>query len=1143
MSVVRLPILCLFLLVGFGCRGLVGSGIGQLGDSDAYLGDATESDYQVNQIEASVDLDIDFVSHENSWMQKDDASHAKSDDSSVPSAVAGLAIYKIVPDFGQSQELTTVSIEGDGFDETVEVFFGEAKAPYVYVLSERLLNCSAPPHPPGIVDVKLLRGDGAFAVLRGGFQYLSALRLDSIEPSEGSARGGTPVKIKGSGFLRKPLFLIGGRLTVDTKIVSDSEALAITPPNSPGKKSLIAIAEDERAKMEDAFEYLEEPLKPHPQDLSVSMITPKSGPVWGGTTVTIVGSGFTQGVWVRIGALPASDVKVLSQSMIRAKTPKGSPGKADVVVGLGQWEVVLKDGFTYDLGRLALFAVEPDIGSWAGGAKAKLYGYGLDSVRYVAVGGGLAKELITISPTELAITVPRSEVLGVVPIVAFGEGIAMLEKGFFYFDPTLRGGGTWGGPIKGALNVTVLDGHNSRPLKDAYVIWGSDPHTKYQGFTDDRGQITFSDFGLRGRATISTTKEGYTAYTVADFDAQNVTVYISPLNVPELPAQPPTSGSNQCIVRGKVKDFGKYFLRPSWAEDDVFVSCSTTASSMWGGGVDPGPKARCDGRGRFEIQTRTGTFRVVCQLFAVDPRWSRGVPLRMGLSEPVSCTGKEGPIEGVELSLDIPLDDELWVGFTDLPSHIGLLNGPNVLGAVELASGGFVDMLKTFKPWGDRIEFMSQPKDTGLLDGVGYSLYASVSTKTGGGLPYSVVLQTRKGLQDGADIVFLSSANVWRLRTTITRAITAICPLDDNSALLFDSLGRTYLFQDGEVSPWRYDFHFPVYGAFALDKENFIASGAGGRVFRVVEGKVEKIFAPANQDLLGFFASGLDDYVTAGGPFVMKPNAGNLDLRVIPEIENIRSVYKAQDGEIYVCGQGGKMAVGDFDKGFTVTTVADSNIDLYRVMEINGDIWVFGQDGTMVKIMGEESVVFLAPTKNALRGAVLSEDGRMVVFGDSGTLLKFDGANFEDLSMPSLDMDFLDGARIGDVIVLVGRRFLRLPSFLGFPTIVEPQKDNVWGRTRLAWVIDGNQDVTHQQVIMSLSSGYPFWSAMASGGVRELVLPDFSAILGYSPVPVDSGMINITSIRTPGFNIDAYTSTDMNYYRREAFSVGVSSFR
>jgi hypothetical protein len=1141
MRFLRWAIACLLVLVGSGCRGSEGGGFGHERVGGANFGDGFESDAKVNDWGTSGELDIGFVSDRSSAAQEDIASDIGAEDAyGVPTKPA-LAIFKVTPVSGNASELTTVSIEGDGFDDTVEVFFGETKAPFVFVLSEKLLTCSAPPHPAGSVDVKVVRGDGESAVLEGGFQYVSTLSLLSIEPSQGSARGGTPVTIKGTGFLRNPLFLLGGRLTIDTKIVSDNEALAITPPNTPGKKSLIAVAEDERAKIEDAFEYLEVPPTPHPQDLSIISISPKSGPVWGGTTVTIVGTGFGEGVWVRIGALPATDVKVLSQSMIRAKTPKGSPGTADVIVGLGQWEVVLKDGFTYDLGRLALFAIEPDIGSWAGGTKVKLYGFGLDSVHYVVVGGGVAKDLTLISPTELAITVPRSEVLGVVPVVAFGDGIAMLEKGYFYFDPTLRGGGTWGGPIKGALNVTVLDGHNSRPLKDAYVIWGADPHSKYQGFTDDRGQITFSDFGLRGRATISTTKQGYTAYTVADFDAQNVTVYISPLNVPEQPTQPPTSGSNQCTVRGKVRDFGKYFLKPSWAEGDVLVSCSTTASSMWGGGVDPGPKARCDNRGRFEIQTMTGTFRVICQLIVVDPRWSRGVPLRMGISDPISCTGQEGPIEGVELSLDVPLDDELWVGFGDLPLNLGLLYGPGVVGALRLASSEYLDILKTSKSWGDRIEFISQPKDMDLWDG--YWLYASVSSKAGGGLPYSVVLQTGKRLQDGGDLVLLTSSDVRTTRTSITRAITAICPTDGNSAILFDSLGRTYLFEDGEVFPWRYDLHFPIYGAFALDKDNFIAAGAGGRIFKVEDGKVEKLFAPVNQDLIGFWASGLDDYLVAGGPFVMRPNGGGLDLRVIPEIQSIRGVYKALDGQIYVCGQGGKVAVGDFDKGFTVATVADANKDLYRVTQVGADIWIFGQEGIMVKISGEAQEVFSAPTKNGLRGGVLSDDGGMIVFGDNGTLLKFDGMSFEDLSNPALDMDLLDAAKIGDAIVLVGRRFLRLPTFVGFPTILEPEKDTVWGRTRLAWVIDGNQDVTHQQVIMSLTSGYPFWSAMASGVVRELDLPDFFGILGYTPVPDDGGTINITCIKTPGFNIDAYTSTDMNYYRRESFSVGVSSFR
>jgi hypothetical protein len=81
---------------------------------------------------------------------------------------------------------------------------------------------------------------------------------------------------------------------------------------------------------------------------SPTSITPSSGPVDGGTSVEIDGTGFQAGASVRIGGFSATSVQVASATKITAKTPAGAAGPADVVVlNPDERFGTLAHGFTY----------------------------------------------------------------------------------------------------------------------------------------------------------------------------------------------------------------------------------------------------------------------------------------------------------------------------------------------------------------------------------------------------------------------------------------------------------------------------------------------------------------------------------------------------------------------------------------------------------------------------------------------------------------------------------------------------------------------------------------------------------------------------------------------------------------------------
>lgn len=148
---------------------------------------------------------------------------------------------------------------------------------------------------------------------------------------------------------------------------------------------------------------------------SVTGITPASGPVVGGTDVTITGTGFTGAVMVNFGTEPATSVKVTSDMIIKATSPAHASGVVDVTVITpgGTSPVVTAGEFTYVdkiLGPLipVVTGVLPEYGQTAGGTKVTITGSGFTGATVVNFGTVPAISFTITSDTEIKATSPAS---------------------------------------------------------------------------------------------------------------------------------------------------------------------------------------------------------------------------------------------------------------------------------------------------------------------------------------------------------------------------------------------------------------------------------------------------------------------------------------------------------------------------------------------------------------------------------------------------------------------------------------------------------------------------------------------------------------------------------------------------------------
>ena len=242
---------------------------------------------------------------------------------SVQPIQAKPTVTSILPPSGSEKGMTVVLIGGKDFTGASKVLFGTVPVSSFFVNSDKQIKCVSPAGS-GTVDVRVITPGGTSEITSADrFTYVPLPKIDSISQTSGPAM--TPVLIQGSGFTNASQVLFGSTAAssffVNTTLTPGTQITAYSPEGSgtvdvrvitPGGTSEITSA--------DKFTFL-----------SITSISPTSGPAGGGTTVTITGSGFTGASQVLFGSTDASSFTVISDTQITAVSPAGS-GTVDMRV-------------------------------------------------------------------------------------------------------------------------------------------------------------------------------------------------------------------------------------------------------------------------------------------------------------------------------------------------------------------------------------------------------------------------------------------------------------------------------------------------------------------------------------------------------------------------------------------------------------------------------------------------------------------------------------------------------------------------------------------------------------------------------------------------------------------------------------------
>jgi hypothetical protein len=254
------------------------------------------------------------------------------------------SLAAVSPGSGSALGGTEIMLVGTGFTpgDTMEVFVGGLPASGVRAIDGLTLTATTPPGSPGHADVELRNPNGQ-TMLERAFRYGPV--LTGVAPPEGLAAGGTPVTLSGAGFTSSidTRVHFGSAPATSVTVVDSQTITAVTPPGPAGPSDVVVSNSNGQSALAAAFHYRTPP--------SLASIEPVFGPTSGGTLVTVRGTGFVDAerTTLRVGGAAATSLVAVDATTIRALTPRGTQGAADVTLETPFGAATLPGAFLFGL--------------------------------------------------------------------------------------------------------------------------------------------------------------------------------------------------------------------------------------------------------------------------------------------------------------------------------------------------------------------------------------------------------------------------------------------------------------------------------------------------------------------------------------------------------------------------------------------------------------------------------------------------------------------------------------------------------------------------------------------------------------------------------------------------------------------------
>ncbi|MCA9540807.1 MAG: IPT/TIG domain-containing protein, partial [Myxococcales bacterium] len=482
-----------------------------------------------------------------------------------------------------------------------------------------------------------------------------------------------------------------------------------TAPHAAGAVAVEVQNISGRWRAPGAFLYV----SPDAGPFAVDAIVPDRVPSSGGVPFLIGGNGFGPETQVRLdGNLVACTVE--RPQVLRCVPPAHAPGLVDVQVSDGDDVITRRDGLRF-FAAIDLFDIAPRRGSIAGGTLVEVVGQGFTpGMRLIFEDDDL--EVIDVDEFgERAVARTPPGRAGWVSLRGrTADDEALLPQAFEYFDPAMGRGGVYGDPIEHSVNVTVLEARSGVPVPGAnVVVIGLGPRARWEGRTDEAGQVPISDPALELPVSVTASREGFTTTTYERIAAQNATLLLQSLTPPMPGAGEPRDPIPPVTLRGLLRGLDLLEKPDNEGYELVcFIEVSHTAPSNRLGNAPPAPNGILLEDGAFEVVVRPGEMAIVAtagyartadRLAYEDEQlgyWAfrdRLQPIAMGLARHITASPGD-TVEGLEVVLDRPTRRQVRVAIDHAPGGVrGAPNFYTVRPVLDLAAEGYWDFRMAYE--------------------------------------------------------------------------------------------------------------------------------------------------------------------------------------------------------------------------------------------------------------------------------------------------------------------------------------------------------------------------------------------------------------------------------------------------------------
>jgi large repetitive protein len=407
-------------------------------------------------------------------------------------------VNAVAPNSGPTAGGTNVVIQGANLTGAYQVWFGDTMvAPWQ--VTNTAVSVVAPAHAAGTVRVRVRTAVGLSAETAAAeYTYVGGPPvITAISPTSGPTTGGTVITITGVRFSGATAVRFGvGGPAVTPSSVTDSQVRVTAPAHAAGAVTLFVETPGGTNAVPPFFNFTYVAGVP-----VIYQVSPRSGPVEGGTPVTISGAGFSGTLSVRFGDTPATIVQI-TETQLQVVSPPHAAGLVHIRVtnGFGTNTESVLDDFTYGGGGPRITAISPRGGPTSGGTVLTITGTGFAGTFGVVFGDQVVTPT-SVSSTQV-VAVSPAHAAGVVHVRVIAPGGISPE--------TSADDYTYGGPP---------------------VVQGISPRF---GSVDGGTVVTITGSGLWGATSVSFGDVAVSPFSVSETQVQVVSPAVSTAGVVHL---------------------------------------------------------------------------------------------------------------------------------------------------------------------------------------------------------------------------------------------------------------------------------------------------------------------------------------------------------------------------------------------------------------------------------------------------------------------------------------------------------------------------------------------------------------------------------------------------------------------------------